>query len=327
MNSLKFIGKDVSYTSGNPTLLCGIINVTPDSFSDGGKWYGVEKAVNRAKELISQGADMLDIGGESTRPGSHYIEVQSEIERVVPVIKAIREFSDIVISVDTWKSEVADSALQAGANIVNDITGFLGDKDMAKVVAKNNAGAIIMFNPVIARPDHPGSKIFPTFGENPFTEEEHTSFLDMDIIELMENFFNKSLERAFDAGLDRENIMLDPGIGFGFTARENLMMIDQMDIIHKWGYFIYLGVSRKRFITNIVEDLNIKVDLSSDEGINILDSASANLTAIASYKGVEAIRIHTIEDHKIAAAIGNSVSMAENIEDKNLKQYKRSKND
>ena len=155
------------------TSICGIINVTPDSFSDGGKYFSVEHALEQARRLVSEGATMLDIGGESTRPGSSYVEIEEEIQRVVPVIQAIRQESDILISIDTWKSQVAEAALTAGANVVNDITGLMGDEKMADVVAKAGAQVIIMFNPVMARPQHPSSRIFPHFGfGESFTKEE-----------------------------------------------------------------------------------------------------------------------------------------------------------
>ena len=137
------------------TAICGIINVTPDSFSDGGQFFAIEEALKQARKLIAEGATILDIGGESTRPGSSYVEIEEEIQRVVPVIKAIRQESDVLISVDTWKSQVAEAALKAGAHIVNDITGLMGDEKMAEVVAKAGAQGGIMFNPVMARPQHP----------------------------------------------------------------------------------------------------------------------------------------------------------------------------
>ena len=143
------------------TAICGIINVTPDSFSDGGKFFAVEEALKQARKLIAEGATILDIGGESTRPGSSYVEIEEEIQRVVPVIKSIRQESDVRISVDTWKSQVAEAALRAGAHIVNDITGLMGDEKMAEVVARAGAQVVIMFNPVMARPQHPSSLIFP----------------------------------------------------------------------------------------------------------------------------------------------------------------------
>ncbi len=127
----------------------------------------VDAALQQARKLIQEGLQILDIGGESTRPGSHYVEIQEEIDRVVPVIEAIRKESDVLISVDTWKSQVAAAALEDGADIVNDITGFLGDPKMAAVVAEHEASAVLMFNPVMARPHHPSSTIFSNFGFEP----------------------------------------------------------------------------------------------------------------------------------------------------------------
>lgn len=143
------------------TALYGILNVTPDSFSDGGKYNTVEKALEQARKMIAQGAHLLDIGGESTRPGSYFVDIEAEIGRVLPVIEALRRETDILISVDTWKASVAEAALAAGANIINDITGLLGDERMAVVAAKAGAPVIAMFNPVMARPQHTSSKIFP----------------------------------------------------------------------------------------------------------------------------------------------------------------------
>lgn len=148
--------------SGKETILCGIINVTPDSFSDGGKFFGVDKAVKRAMELIESGARMIDVGGESTRPGSTYVEVEEEISRVIPVIKKLKEMTDVPISIDTWKADVAEAAIEAGVDFVNDITGFMGDPKMAEVVGKSDVGAIVMFNPKIARPKHKSSANFPS---------------------------------------------------------------------------------------------------------------------------------------------------------------------
>ena len=141
--------------------------MSPPTLFRWGALPNVDRALEQARKLIAEGASILDIGGESTRPGSHFVEIQEEIQRVVPVIEAIRAESDILISVDTWKSEVARAALAAGADLVNDITGLLGDPQMAGVIAEAQAGAILMFNPVMARPHHPSSVIFPTFGFEP----------------------------------------------------------------------------------------------------------------------------------------------------------------
>ena len=213
-----------------------------DSFSDGGKYTSLDAALQQARKLIQEGAQILDIGGESTRPGSHYVEIQEEIDRVVPVIEAIRRESDVLISVDTWKSQVAAAALEAGADIVNDITGFLGDPEMATVVAKHEASAVLMFNPVMARPHHPSSTIFPSFGFEPvFSEQELQQMAQEPIQDVMWTFFDRSLAVAKAAGVQMDRIMLDPGIGFGLTKRENLLLLQELETIHQRGYPIFLG--------------------------------------------------------------------------------------
>lgn len=305
------------------TLLCGILNVTPDSFSDGGRYQTVEGALEQARKLIAEGASILDIGGESTRPGSHFVEIQEEIQRVVPVIEAIRAESDILISVDTWKSEVARAALAAGADLVNDITGFLGDPQMARVIAEAQAGAILMFNPVMARPHHPSSVIFPTFGFEPvFSSEELAQFESISIQDCMWAFFAKSLERAEGAGLSPDQLFLDPGIGFGLTKRENLQLLQDLKTIHAKGYPIFLGVSRKRFVVNILEEEGFETDPETKEGFYNRDLASSHLTSVAASQGVEIVRVHDIPLHKMAVAIGSAIYQADQAQDLHLKQYR-----
>lgn len=307
------------------TGLCGIINATPDSFSDGGRYNTVETALAQARKLISEGAHMLDIGGESTRPGSHFVAIQEEeeIERVVPVIEAIRRESDILISVDTWKSEVAAAALAAGADIINDITGLLGDEKMAETAAKYGAPVIVMFNPVMARPQHASSKIFPEFGfGSVFTKEELSLFAELPIAELMWKCFEKSLKVAENAGLSRDNIMLDPGIGFGLTKRENLLILQELDSLHQAGFPIFLGVSRKRFLVSILEENDFEVNPETQEGFENRDTASAHLTSLAASRGVEVVRVHEVAKHRMAAAVGDAIRLAQQTEDLNLGQYK-----
>lgn len=307
------------------TGLCGIINATPDSFSDGGRYNTVETALAQARKLISEGAHMLDIGGESTRPGSHFVAIQEEIEieRVVPVIEAIRRESDILISVDTWKSEVAAAALAAGADIINDITGLLGDEKMAETAAKYGAPVIIMFNPVMARPQHASSRIFPEFGfGSAFTKEELSLFAELPIAELMWKCFEKSLKVAENAGLSRDNIMLDPGIGFGLTKRENLLLLQELDSLHQAGFPIFLGVSRKRFLVSILEENGFEVNPNTQEGFENRDTASAHLTSLAASRGVEVVRVHEVAKHRMAAAVGDAIRLAQQTEDLNLGQYK-----
>ena len=305
------------------TAICGIINVTPDSFSDGGQFFAVDQALQQARKLIAEGASMLDIGGESTRPGSSYVEIEEEIQRVVPVIKAIRKESDVLISVDTWKSRVAEAALAAGANLVNDITGLMGDGKMADVVAKAGAKVVIMFNPVMARPQHPSSLIFPHFGfGQAFTEEELADFEKMPIEDLMEAFFERALVRANQAGIARENILLDPGIGFGLTKKENLLLLRDLDKLHQQGYPIFLGVSRKRFVINILEENGFEVNPETELGFRNRDTASAHVTSIAARQGVEVVRVHDVASHKMAVEIASAIRLAENAENLDLKQYK-----
>jgi len=305
------------------TAICGIINVTPDSFSDGGQFYAIEEALKQARKLIAEGATILDIGGESTRPGSNYVEIEEEIQRVVPVIKAIRQESDVLISVDTWKSQVAEVALQAGAHIVNDITGLMGDEKMAEVVAKAGAQVVIMFNPVMARPQHPSSLIFPHFGfGEPFTKEDLAEFEKLPVEELMTAFFDRALVRAGKSGISKEKIMLDPGIGFGLTKKENLILLRDLDELHGMGYPIFLGVSRKRFVINILEENGFEVNPETEEGFRNRDTASAHVTSIAARQGVEVVRVHDVASHKMAVEIASAIRLADDAENLDLKQYK-----
>ena len=307
------------------TAICGIINVTPDSFSDGGQFFAVEEALKQARKLIAEGATILDIGGESTRPrpGSSYVEIEEEIQRVVPVIKAIRQESDVLISVDTWKSQVAEAALKAGAHIVNDITGLMGDEKMAEVVARAGAQVVIMFNPVMARPQHPSSLIFPHFGfGETFTKEDLADFEQLSVEELMTAFFDRALARAEKAGISKGNIMLDPGIGFGLTKKENLILLRDLGKLHKMGYPIFLGVSRKRFVINILEENGFEVNPDTEAGFRNRDIASAHVTSIAARQGVEVVRVHDVASHKMAVEIASAIRLADHAENLDLKQYK-----
>ncbi|RSK10956.1 Dihydropteroate synthase [Streptococcus oralis] len=305
------------------TAICGIINVTPDSFSDGGQFFAVDQALQQARKLIAEGASMLDIGGESTRPGSSYVEIEEEIQRVVPVIEAIRKESDVLISIDTWKSQVAEAALAAGANLVNDITGLLGDEKMADVVAKAGAQVVIMFNPVMARPQHPSSLIFPHFGfGDPFTNKDLAYFEQLPVEDLMTAFFDRALARAEKAGISKGKIMLDPGIGFGLTKKENLLLLRDLDKLHQKGYPIFLGVSRKRFVINILEENGFEVNPETEVGFRNRDTASAHVTSIAARQGVEVVRVHDVASHKMAVEIASAIRMADDAENLDLKQYK-----
>lgn len=326
MSDINFKFKDKTIDRGE-TLICGILNVTPDSFSDGGKHFGLDKALRQVEKLINQGAQIIDIGGESTRPGSTKVEEEEEVERIIPVIEKIKKEFNIILSVDTWKSQVAKAAIEAGGDIINDITGLVGDSDMAKVIGDSDAGLISMFNPVIVRPNHPGSKIFPSFGgQGVFTERELENINNEDIIKACKTYFNKSLELAEENGIYRNRIMLDPGIGFGLTKKENLQLVNEIDFIHEdYNLFSFLGVSRKRFIMNILTENSYNVDAETKEGFFNRDIASTYLTAIAAFKAVDVIRVHDIPYHKMAKIIGQSIRNADDEEDINFGRYKNKK--
>lgn len=306
---MKFKMKNRNLSIQQP-LICGILNVTPDSFSDGGKHYQTQEAIRQAKYLIREGADMIDIGGESTRPHSTYIEIQEEIDRIVPVIKEIRFFSDIPISVDTWKAEVADAALNAGADVINDITGLLGDEEMANVIAGHQAGLILMFNPVKIRPHHPDAKNFPQFGPSVFSEEEIDAYQKNPIESLMAIYFSKALSMAKEAGISKNAIMLDPGVGFGLTKEENFRLINQAGSLREKGYFVYLGVSRKRFLASVLDDLSLTTDFDTRPGLDNMDNASSMITTFAVSQGVHAVRVHDIKKHRVARQIGQELFQA-----------------
>ncbi len=309
-------------------ILCGIVNVTPDSFSDGGKWNSVEKAVAHALSLVEQGAGMLDVGGESTRPSSSFVPVEEEIERIVPVIRELKKHTNVPISIDTWKSEVARATLDAGADIINDITGFAGDSNMANVVAKAKCDVILMFNPVIYRPEHESCAIFPSFNlhksnEKFFTHADKAAMQKMHIIDAMKYYMERSLSIARDSGILDNNIMLDPGIGFGLTKKENAMLIKHIDVLKNMGFRIFLGVSRKRFLVHILSQANINTDAESDEGFKNRDIASAILTSIATQKNIDIVRVHSISEHKIARNVMHAILHAEDETNTHFSAYKK----
>lgn len=215
----------------NKTLVMGILNVTPDSFSDGGQYSGLEHALIHAGQMIADGVDIIDVGGESTRPGHVQISDEEEIERIVPVIKALRQQFEILISVDTYKSRVAEAAIAAGAHIINDIWGAKYDPEIAKVAVKWNVPIILMHN-----------------RNNAF----YSNFREDVIQDLTE-----SIELALSAGVSKRNIWLDPGVGFVKSVEQNIQAIRLIERMVELGYPVLLGSSRKSFIGKI---LDTKVD-------------------------------------------------------------------
>lgn len=256
----------------NKTQIMGILNVTPDSFSDGGKYDSTESAVLRAKEMIQEGADIIDIGGESTRPNAPIVSTEDELKRVISVIEKIKSFVSN-ISIDTSKSEVAQKAIEAGATIVNDIYGLQNDKDMAQVVAKNNVKIIIMH--IKGTP------------ENMQNNPEYKNVIDE-----INDYFQKSISIAESAGINREEIVLDPGIGFGKTVKDNLDIIKNIRKLAKFEIPIMLGVSRKSFIGKI----------TGAEVENRLAGSIASIT-IGIMNGVDIVRVHDVKETKQAVEI------------------------
>ena len=255
------------------TYVMGILNVTPDSFSDGGNYNNIEAAVKRAKEMVEEGADIIDIGGESTRPGATYVSEEEEIERVVPIIKAIKKEVDVLISIDTYKSKTAEEAIKAGADIVNDVWGFKKDSNMAKVVAKYNVACILMHN----REEVPY--------ENLMRDMLH------DLID--------SINIALDAGVKRENIILDPGIGFAKTYEENLEVMNNLEKIVGIGFPVLLGTSRKSMIGLA---LNLPVD-------NRVEGTIAT-SVIGIMKGCKIVRVHDVLENKRVCMMTDTILRA-----------------
>ena len=246
---------------GERTYVMGILNVTPDSFSDGGKFNEIDLAVKRVEEMIKEGADIIDVGGESTRPNFKVVDVEDEINRVVPIIKAIKANFDIPVSIDTYKAKTAEAAINAGADIINDIWGFKKDKYMASVAAKYNVPCILMHN----REDKP--------------YEDLMKDVNKDLLE--------SVNIAINAGVKEENIILDPGIGFAKTYEENLIVMKNLKDIKYLGYPVLLGTSRKSMIGNTL-------DLPVEQRVE----GTLATTVMGIMAGCEFVRVHDVLENK-----------------------------
>lgn len=265
---------------GEKTLVMAILNVTPDSFSDGGNFFAIDNALKQAEKLVAEGADILDIGGESTRPASERVSAEEEIRRVVPVIKKIAANFDVPISIDTSKAEVAESAVNCGAEIINDISGLRFDERIAEVAAKTNAGLVLMHS----RGDF---------------DRMHTQKPVENILREISESFRASLETAKRYGVKTENIALDVGIGFGKSFEQNLELIARLNKICEEfaGFPMLVGTSRKSFIGKVLDDAPTSERLHGS-------LASA---AIAVWNGANIVRVHdvraTIETLKVVAAV------------------------
>ncbi len=221
-------------TLGREPLIMGILNVTPDSFSDGGSFLEIDSAVNHAMEMARDGAAIIDIGGESTRPGSLAVDAAEQIQRVVPVIRAIREQSEIPISIDTTWAEVAAAALEAGASMVNDISALTGDTALGPLVAERNVPIVLMHMQGIPR----------TMQQAPEYE---------DVVDDIIDWLKERIDYAITCGIDRGQIVVDPGIGFGKTLEHNLTLMQNLERFHELGVPLLVGTSRKSFIGKVLD--------------------------------------------------------------------------
>ena len=252
------------------TYIMGILNVTPDSFSDGGRFGKMDAALLHAEKMIKEGADILDVGGESTRPGHVQITDEEEIARVVPVIEKLKKEFDVPISIDTYKSAVAEAAVCAGADLVNDIWGLKYDKNMAEVIAKSGAACCLMHNRERA---------------------EYNSFVEDVLDDLRE-----TIAIAKKAGIADDKIILDPGVGFAKSYEQNLIITNNVDRLNELGYPVLLGTSRKSMI-------GLTLDLPSDQRVE----GTVATSVIGVMKGCRFVRVHDVLENKRAILMTEAI--------------------
>jgi len=267
---------------GPRTLIMGVVNVTPDSFSDGGLFYDEARAIEHGLALAEEGADILDVGGESTRPGSEPISADKEMERVLPVIEALARHCPAVVSVDTYRAEVARAALETGAQIINDITALRGDTGMAELAAASGAGLILMHMQGEPRT----MQLEPAYG---------------DVVAEVRDFLAAQARLAQEAGVEPGRIVLDPGIGFGKTLEHNLDLIRNLSALAGLGYPVMLGASRKRFIGVLTGRQDPRQRLWGSVGAHLLGAAL----------GADIVRVHDVGPLKEALAVCDAVMARE----------------
>ncbi len=264
-----------SLNLGVPASVMGIVNVTPNSFSDGGTFITADAAADHGERLAAEGAAILDVGGESTRPGADSVAPDEEIARVIPAIAALRQRVAVPISVDTMKARVALAAVEAGASIVNDVWGFQGDPDMARVVADSGAAAVLMHNRRTVDPS-------------------------LDVVAEVLAFLSRSIDIALAAGIGEGRLIVDPGFGFGKTAEQNLTLVRRLGEIAALGRPILLGVSRKSTIGRITEQ-----DRPVDR---LAGSLAAGLIGVAN--GAAILRVHNVAEHVQALKVAQAIASA-----------------
>ena len=254
----------------NHTYVMGILNVTPDSFSDGGKYNTLDQALFHAQEMVDQGVDIIDVGGESTRPGYTMISDEEEIQRTVPVVEALKERFEVPISIDTYKSKVAKANIKAGVDLINDIWGLKYDEKMAKVIADAKLPCCLMHNR---------------------KEADYKKFLKEMKVDLKE-----SIRLAKEAGIKNKRIILDPGVGFGKTYENNLEAIRCLDVLEEMGYPVLLGTSRKSVI-------GLSLDLPSEERVE----GTLVTTVFGVMQGAAFVRVHDVKENKRAITMAEAI--------------------
>ena len=265
------IGK-YDFNEDRPYIM-GILNVTPDSFSDGGKYNGMDRALAHAKQMIDEGAAIIDVGGESTRPGHVQITEDEEIARVTPVIEMIKKEFDVPVSLDTYKGKVAEAGILAGADLINDIWGLKWDKDMADIIARHDKACCLMHNR---------------------DNTNYVNYLEDAIKDL-----DESVQMAYKAGIDKNKIMVDPGIGFGKTLEQNLIMMNNLELLKKWGLPILLGTSRKSMI-----------GLTLDLPVNEREEGTITTSVIGLMKGCQFFRVHDVKANYRALKMAQAILTA-----------------
>jgi dihydropteroate synthase len=266
-------------TLGPGPVLVGVLNVTPDSFSDGGDFLDPAKAAPRAATMLDEGAEVIDVGGESTRPGSDPVPHEEEVRRVVPAIRAIlADRPDAIVSIDTYRAATAEAALEVGARIVNDVTALRGDPRMAALAAE--AGCPLVLMHMLGEPK--------TMQRDPRYE---------DVVREVRDFLAARAEHAIAAGVEPENVILDPGIGFGKTLEHNLTLLHRLDSLVELGFPVLFGASRKRFIGTITGVQDARERVSGTVAANVL----------ACERGATFFRVHDVRPNREALAVAEAV--------------------
>lgn len=264
-----------------PTRVMGIVNVTPDSFSDGGRWFDHAAAIAHARSLVADGASIVDVGGESTRPGAERVDAEEELRRVKPVIAELAA-AGIAVSVDTTRAEVAAEAVAVGAQLVNDVSGGLADPQMLSVVADLDVPWICMH------------------WRGHATQMVHNAVYD-DVVSEVRDELAARLEAAIAAGVDEQRIVLDPGLGFAKTGEHNWQLLGRIDELQSLGRPILIGASRKRFLGDLLADRRRPRPPAQR------DAATAAVTALVAARGVWGVRTHTAAEHRDAIAVADQV--------------------